>query len=60
MSGTSEADAAAAIADTRVPGIRNLIDDAVASDWSAEETATAIKVVSAGMYRGYNGAEPDE
>ncbi|MFS2326580.1 hypothetical protein U2P60_14375 [Brucella sp. H1_1004] len=60
LSGTSEADAAAAIADTGVPGIRDLIDDAVAAGWSAEETATAIKVVSAGMYRGYTGTEPDE
>jgi hypothetical protein len=60
LSGTSEADAAAAIADTGVPGIRDLIDDAVVAGWSAEETATAIKVVSAGMYRGYTGTEPDE
>lgn len=60
MSGTSEADAAAAIADTGVPGIRDLIDDAVAAGWSEEEAANAIKVVSAGMYRGYTGTEIDE
>ncbi|MFC7064825.1 hypothetical protein [Brucella rhizosphaerae] len=60
LSGTSEADAAAAIADTGVPGIRDLIDDAVASGWSAEETAKAIKAVSAGMYLGYTGTDPDE
>ncbi len=60
LSGSSEQDAAAAIADTAVPGIRDLIDDAVASGWSAEETANAIKIVSAGMYRGFTGTEPDE
>lgn len=60
LSGTSEADAAAAIAGTGVPGIRDLIDDALAAGWSAEETATAIKYVSAGMYRGYSGTEEDE
>ncbi|WP_408913789.1 hypothetical protein [Brucella pseudogrignonensis] len=60
VSGTSEADAAAAIADTAIPGIRDLIDDAVASGWSPEEAASAIKIVSAGMYRGFTGTEPDE
>ncbi len=60
LSGSSEADAAAAIADTGVPGIRDLIDDAVAAGWSAAEAANAIKVVSAGMYRGYTGTEVDE
>ncbi|WP_435656927.1 hypothetical protein [Brucella pituitosa] len=60
LSGSSEQDAAAAIADTAVPGVRDLIDDAVAAGWSAEETANAIKIVSAGMYRGFTGTEPDE
>ena len=60
LSGSSEQDAAAAIADTAVPGIRDLIDDAVAAGWTAEETANAIKIVSAGMYRGFTGTEPDE
>lgn len=60
LSGTSEADAAAGISDTAIPGIRDLIDDAVASGWSPEEEASAIKVVSAGMYRGFTGTEPDE
>ena len=60
LSGSSEQDAAAAIADTGVPGIRDLIDDAVAAGWSAEETANAIKIVSAGMYRGFTGTEQDE
>ncbi|WP_421566103.1 hypothetical protein [Ochrobactrum sp. EDr1-4] len=60
MSGTSESDAAAAIADTGVPDILDLIDDAIAAVWSVEETATAIKFVSAVMYRGYTGTEPDE
>ncbi|MBO1040385.1 hypothetical protein [Brucella pituitosa] len=60
LSGTSEADAAAAISDTAIPGFRDLIDDAVAAGWSAEETANAIKVVAAGMYLGYTGKEPDE
>lgn len=60
LSGASEAEAAAAIADTGIPGIRDLIDDAVAAGWTPEEAASAIKVVSAGMYRGYTGTEPDE
>ncbi|MBA8862721.1 hypothetical protein FHW19_004472 [Ochrobactrum anthropi] len=60
LSGSSETDAAAAIADTGIPGIRELIDDAVAAGWSAEETASAIKTVSAGMYRGFSGTEIDE
>lgn len=58
--GTSEAHAAAAISDTAIPGISDLIDDAVAAGWSAEETASAIKVVSAGMYLGHSGKEPEE
>lgn len=60
LSGTSEADAAAAISDTAIPGIRDLIDDAVAAGWTPEEAASAIKVVAAGMYRGFTGTEPDE
>ncbi|GLU29439.1 hypothetical protein [Brucella sp. NBRC 12950] len=60
LSGTSEADAAAAISDTAIPGIRDLIDDAVAAGWAPEEAASAVKVVAAGMYRGFTGTEPDE
>ncbi|GLU29938.1 hypothetical protein [Brucella sp. NBRC 12950] len=60
LSSTSEADAAAAISDTAIPGIRDLIDHAVAAGWSAEETANAIKVVSDGMYVGHTSKEPDE
>lgn len=60
LSGTSEADAAAAISDTAIPDIRDLIDDAVAAGWSPEEAASAIKVVSSGMYLGYTGKDPDE
>lgn len=60
LSGTSEADAAAAISDTAIPGIRDLINDAVAAGWAPEEAASAIKIVSAGMYRGLTGTEPDE
>ena len=60
LSGSSEQDAAAAIADTAVPGIRDLIDDAVAAGWQEAETANAIKIVSAGMYRGLTGTEVDE
>ena len=47
-------------ADTGIPATQDLIDDAVAAGWSEEETANAIKIVSAGMYRGLTGTDPDE
>jgi len=44
-----EADTAAALNDTNVPGIRTLTDNAVEAEWTAAEAVNAIKIVSAGM-----------
>jgi hypothetical protein len=60
LSGTSEANAASASSDTAIPGIRDLIDHAVAAGWSTEETANAIKVVSDGLYVDQTSKESDE
>lgn len=60
LSGTSEADAAAALAGKSTPGIPDLIADAKAAGWHEMETANAIKVVAAGMAMGYTGTDPNE
>lgn len=60
ISGRASADAAAEIADTGVPGVREIIDAASEAGWSREETENAIKEVAAGMYRGFTGTERDE
>ncbi|KAA9369575.1 hypothetical protein [Ochrobactrum quorumnocens] len=60
LSGTSEADAAAALAGKSTPGITDLIAEAKAAGWHEMETANAIKVVAAGMANGYAGTEPEE
>ncbi|MCR8493666.1 hypothetical protein [Brucella anthropi] len=57
LSGTSEADAAEAIADTGVPGVQSILHEAVKAGWSVEETENAIKEVAAGMYRGLTGTD---
>lgn len=60
LSGTSEAAAAEALAGKSTPGIPDLIADAKAAGWHEMETANAIKLVAAGMYRGFTGTDPDE
>lgn len=47
LSGNSEAISAAAIAGQTIPGIRDLLDDAVQAGWSETEAANAIRIVSA-------------
>lgn len=60
LSGTSEADAAAALAGKSTPGIPELIKEAKAAGWHEMETANAIKIVATGMHQGYAGTDPDE
>lgn len=60
LSGTSEADAAAALAGKSTPGIPELIEKAKAAGWHEMETANAIKIVAAGMNQGYAGTDPEE
>lgn len=60
LSGSSEADAAAALAGKSTPGVPHLIADAKAAGWHEMETANAIKVVAAGMAIGYAGTDPEE
>ncbi|MFK4820981.1 hypothetical protein ACI0FS_14880 [Ochrobactrum quorumnocens] len=60
LSGTSEADASAALAEQNVPGIRDLIEEAKAVGWQEAEVANAIKIVAAGMANGYAGFDPEE
>lgn len=60
LSGTSEADAAAALAGKSTPGIPELIEEAKAAGWHEMETANAIKIVAAGMHEGVTGTDPNE
>lgn len=60
FSGTSEADAAEALAGKSTPGIPELIADAKAAGWHEMEVANAIKVVAAGMAMGFAGTDPEE
>lgn len=60
LSGGSEAEAAAALTGKEVPGIRNLIDDAVEAGWSADDAARAVAEVAKGMQIGYAGTDPNE
>lgn len=60
LSGTSEADAAAALAGKSTPGVPDLIADAKAAGWREIETANAIKTVAAGLAMGYAGTDPEE
>ena len=60
LSGTSEADAAAALAGKSTPGIPDLIADAKSAGWHEMETANAVKAVADGMVNGYAGTDPDE
>ena len=60
LSGTSEADAAAALAGKSTPGVPDLIADAKAAGWHEMEAANAIKTVAAGLADGYAGIDPEE
>lgn len=60
ISGATEAEATAALAGTKLVGIKEIIQDAVEVGWSEEEAATAIRVVSEGMHRGATGSEINE
>lgn len=60
LSGSSEADAAAALGGKSTPGVPNLIADAKAAGWHEIETANAIKIVATGMANGYAGFDPEE
>lgn len=60
LSGGSEAEAAAALSGTDIPGIRDLINDAVDAGWAADEAARAVAEVAKGMQIGYEGTDPNE
>jgi len=57
LSGRSEQDADAVVEGTSVPGVRDLITEAVEAGWTAEEAAQAVKVVSEKLQRGTVGRE---
>lgn len=59
-SGASEVDATAALADGGALGIRDVIDDAVAAGWSAEEATRAVTESVRLMYLGATGTDPNE
>jgi len=60
LSGGSEAETAAALSGTDIPGIRDLINDAVEAGWSADEAARAVAEVAKGLKVGYAGTDPNE
>jgi hypothetical protein len=60
LTGGSRAEAAAAISGKNVPGIQNLINDAVKAGWSADEAARAITEVAEGKRVGYAGTVQNE
>ncbi|MDH7787625.1 hypothetical protein QBD01_003652 [Ochrobactrum sp. 19YEA23] len=60
VSGARDAEVTAAIARTKVIGVPELIQDAVAAGWSEEEAATAIRIVAENMHRGVTGTDPAE
>ncbi len=60
VSGATEAEITKDLTKSRAIGIQQLIQDAVAAGWSEEEAATAIKIVSENMHRGYTGTDPNE
>jgi hypothetical protein len=59
LGGRSEEDADNVVEGTSVPGVRDLISEAVDAGWSAEEAAQAIKVVSEKLQRGEVGRHLD-
>jgi len=59
LEGRTEQEAEAVIEGTSVPGVRDLIAEAVDAGWSADEAADAIKVVSDKLQRGPIGNELD-
>ncbi|MDT6942369.1 hypothetical protein RI570_20090 [Brucella pseudogrignonensis] len=57
LSGRSEEDADAVVLGTSVPGVRDLVAQAVNAGWSAAETLTAIQLVADEIQRGFVGKE---
>lgn len=57
LGGRSEEDADAVVEGTSVPGVRDLISEAVEAGWTAKEAVQAIKVVSERLQRGVVGRE---
>ncbi|MEJ5083529.1 hypothetical protein [Ochrobactrum sp. MYb379] len=57
LTGHSEEEAAAVVLGTSVPGVRDLINEAVNAGWAPAEAATAIKLVSDELQRGFIGKE---
>ncbi|MCX2699374.1 MULTISPECIES: hypothetical protein [Brucella/Ochrobactrum group] len=55
--GRSEEEADAVILGTSVPGVRDLINEAINAGWAPTEAATAIKLVSDELRRGFVGKE---
>ncbi len=60
LGGRSEDDADNVVEGTSVPGVRDLITEAVDAGWSAAEAAQAIKVVSERLQRGEVGRHLDQ
>ncbi|MDR6434267.1 hypothetical protein [Brucella pseudogrignonensis] len=57
LTGHSEEEADAVVLGTSVPGVRDLINEAVNAGWAPTEAATAIKLVSDELQRGFVGKE---
>lgn len=57
LGGRSAEDAEAVVEGTSVPGVRDLIAEAVEAGWTAEEAAQAIETVSEKLKRGAVGRE---
>lgn len=57
LSGRSEEDADAVVLGTSIPGVRDLVTQAVNAGWSAAETLTAIQLVADEIQRGFVGKE---
>ena len=59
-SGTTEAEAAATLANGDAPGVQNVIDHAVSAGWSAEEATRAVAESGRLLYIGATGTDPNE